>query len=121
MSGPVAGIVASWVLGTCWPLAPCDKPTTVQPTTQIVQPVQYVQPQTQLYYTNDPNNPAILEQRYQQIKQIGLSCGQRQLIENYLEQQVGSVPVAPETLTAQQRRVNSLARTKIWQLRTYCP
>lgn len=117
---PVPGIVASWILGTCWPLAPCNNTAPAQPQAQVTR-VQAVQPQTQLYYTNDPNNAAILEQRYQQIKQIGLSCQQKQLIENYLEQQVGSIPVNPETLNPQQRRVNSLARTKIWQLRTYCP
>jgi erythromycin esterase-like protein len=107
----IPGVVASWVLGTCWPLAPCQAPDP-QPAAQV-----YVQS----YRTADPNNPALLEQRYQQIQNIGLSCQQKQLIENYLEQQVSSIPVNPETLTAQQRRINSAARSKIWQLRTYCP
>lgn len=118
MSGPVPGIIASWVLGTCWPLAPCTKPADQQPQYQQVQPVQ--QPQVQIYQTRDANNPALLEQKYQQVQNIGLSCEQRDLTINYLEQMVGVNPVDPETLPPSQRRLNSAARTKIWQLRTYC-
>ena len=122
MSGPVPGIITSWILGTCWPLAPCPKPAAQQPQYQQVQPVQQPsqQPQVQIYQTRDPNNPALLEQRYQQVQNIGLSCEQRDLTINYLEQMVGVQPVDPENLSAPQRRLNSAARTKIWQLRTYC-
>lgn len=116
MSGVVPGIITSWILGTCWPLAPCPKPAE-----QPHQPVRSPSANVQIYYTNDPNNPAILEQRYQQVQNIGLSCDQKQITESYLEQLVGLSPVDPENLTVQQRRLNSAARTKIWQLRTYCP
>lgn len=115
MSSVIPGIVASWILGTCWPLAPCTKPAGYQ--SQQVQPLA---PSVQIYYTNDPNNPGILEQRYQQVQNIGLSCEQKDITINYLEQLAGSHPSNPELLTAPQRRLNSAARTKIWQLRTFC-
>lgn len=121
MSG-VGSFVTSWILGTCWPLSPC--PSQVQqanqPQVQNIQPIQNQQPQVQIYQTNNPNDPGILEYKYQQVQNIGLSCEQRDLTINYLEQMVGSQPVDPESLSPAHRRLNSAARTKIWQLRTYC-
>lgn len=111
----IPGFVASWILGTCWPLAPCPKPTVYQ-----VQQVQPPTPSVQIYYTNDSNNPGILEHRYQQVQNIGLSCEQKDITITYLEQLAGLQPTNPELLTIPQRRLNSAARTKIWQLRTYC-
>ena len=119
MSLVVGGFITSWVMGTCWPLAPCTKPTEQVPQQQL-QPIQIQQPQVQIYKTNNPNDPGILEYKYQQVQNIGLSCEQRDLTINYLEQMVGSQPVDPETLSPPQRKLNSAARTKIWQLRTYC-
>ena len=118
----VGGFVTTWVLGTCWPAAPCPKQVeqATRQQAQSVQVVQTQQPQVQIYQTNNPNDPGILEYKYQQVQNIGLSCEQRDLTINYLEQMVGSQPVDPETLSPPQRKLNSAARTKIWQLKTYC-
>lgn len=114
MSSVVPGIVTSWILGTCWPLAPCSKPAPAAAT------VSAPQTQVMIHQTTDINHSALVEQRYQQVQKIGLSCEQSDLTINYLEQLVGPAPLDPEYLNTQQRRLNSAARTKIWQLRTYC-
>ena len=99
-------------------IANCCTPTKQQ--VVVANPVVQIDSQTYMYQTTDPNNPALLDQRYKQIQQIGLSCGQKDQIENYLDHQIQGIPNNPEVLNPQQRRVNSAARTKIWQLRTYC-
>lgn len=116
MSSIVPGIVTSWFLGTCWPLAPCSKPVPPGAVTAVAAP----QTQVIIHQTLDNNHSALVEQRYQQVQNIGLGCEQSDLTINYLEQLVGTAPQDPEYLNNQQRRLNSAARTKIWQLRTYC-
>jgi len=66
------------------------------------------------------NYPTLLQMNYDQIRNIGLSCDQKDLIIAALESQVGNQPRMPETLIGDVRRVNAIARSKIWQLRTYC-
>ena len=48
---------------------------------------------------------------FDNIANIGLDCNKKDLIINYIE---STVPVNAE------RRLNAIARTKVWQLRTYC-
>lgn len=95
------------------------------PPQQVVNPPAYhaqaqvtANPNVTVYHVN---SPMIVQQvTYEQIQNIGLNCGQKDFIINYLESRVGSVPANPEQLGPDQRRLNSAARTKIWQLRTYC-
>ena len=67
------------------------------------------------------SHPAITQMTVDQINSIGLDCNRRDLIVTVLEQQVGNQPVNPEQLDSDRRRLNASARSKIWQLRTYCP
>lgn len=90
---------------------------------QVINPPAYqaqatANPNVTVYQVN---SPMIVQQvTYDQIQNIGLNCGQKDFIINYLESRVGSNPTNPEHLSSDQRRLNSAARTKIWQLRTYC-
>lgn len=112
----MGGFIVQWMIGlssACWPNAPCAN----QPP---AQPAQYAQanPGVTVYHIN---SNAIQQQiTFEQIQNIGLNCAQKDLIINYLESHVGNRPVNPEQLTEDARRVNSAARSKIWQLRTYC-
>lgn len=105
----------TWIMGlssACWPQAPCSaQPVAPQPT--------YVAQAPAVYYAPVPQ-PVQVQLTYQQIQNIGLDCNQRDYIVNYLERQVGTAVVAPEQLPPEQRKINSAARSKIWQLRTYC-
>lgn len=65
-------------------------------------------------------HPAVNQLTLEQISNIGLNCGQQDYIISVLENRVGTQPVNPEQLAPDQRRLNSVARSKIWQLRTYC-
>ena len=53
------------------------------------------------------------------IASIGLDCNKKDLIIDYIENKV-PVANAVEQLTDQERRLNAIARTKVWQLRTQC-
>ena len=53
------------------------------------------------------------------IAAIGLDCNKKDLIINYIETNVPNRG-AVEQLVDSERRLNAVARTKIWQLRTYC-
>jgi len=48
---------------------------------------------------------------FDNIANIGLDCNKKDLIISYIE---SSVPQTAE------RKLNAIARTKVWQLRTYC-
>ena len=67
------------------------------------------------------SHPAITQMSVEQIRQIGLDCNQRDYTISVLENIAGNRPVNPEQLPADARQLNAVARSKIWQLRTYCP
>lgn len=67
------------------------------------------------------SHPALTQMSVDQIRQIGLDCNQRDYTIGVLENIAGNRPVNPEQLTADARQLNAVARSKIWQLRTYCP
>jgi hypothetical protein len=81
-------------------------------------PVQ-VNPAVTVYQIN--SHPALTQMSIDQIRQIGLDCNQRDYTISVLENITGNRPVNPEQLTADARQLNAVARSKIWQLRTYCP
>jgi hypothetical protein len=66
------------------------------------------------------SHPAVTQLTLDQISNIGLNCGNKDQIISILEARVGTQPTNPEQLAPDQRRLNSVARSKIWQLRTYC-
>lgn len=101
--------IFGWV---CNALMACGPPA-------IAQPVQLGHPGVTVYHVSGPN-PIQAQITLDQIQNIGLNCAQRDTIIGYLESRVGANPVNPETLDPNQRRINSAARSKIWQLRTYC-
>lgn len=67
------------------------------------------------------NHPALTQMSLDQISQIGLDCNQKTYTISVLETVAGNRPVDPENLPADARQLNAVARSKIWQLRTYCP
>ena len=81
-------------------------------------PVQTT-PGVTVYQIN--SHPALTQMSVDQIKQIGLDCNQKDYTISVLENVAGNRPVNPEQLTADARQLNAVARSKIWQLRTYCP
>lgn len=85
----------------------------------VAYPIQQGHPGVTVYHVNG-SNPIQAQITLDQIQNIGLNCAQRDTIIGYLESRVGNQPVAPEALDPNQRRINSAARSKIWQLRTYC-
>lgn len=94
----------------CWPGAPCTKPTVeTVPTAPAVT-----------VYHLPSSHPIAQQLSLEQVNRIGLNCGDKDLITGYLQRYVGAEPRQPETLAPTERQVNSAARTKIWQLRTYC-
>lgn len=111
MGGLIAQMLVSGAISSCWPGAPCAN----QP-----PPVQYAQgnPGVTVYHIN--SNTVQQQMTFEQIQNIGLNCAQKDVIINYLESRVGNKAVNPEQLSEDFRRVNSAARGKIWQLRTYC-
>lgn len=105
-------------------------PTCTAPRQTVNPPAIYSQAPSTTVYRPDPgtvvyhvqsSHPAVSNFNYQTVNAIGLNCPQKDTIVNYLEQNHGNAPVQPEQLAVEQRRLNSLVRSKIWQLRTYCP
>lgn len=107
----LAQMLVSGAISSCWPGAPCAN----QPL-----PVQYAQGNPGVTVYHIPGNAIQNQINFDQIQNIGLNCGQKDVIINYLEGRVGNRARNPEQLTEDARRVNSAARGKIWQLRTYC-
>lgn len=102
----------SWLSAAlfCWPGAPCDR-TKVETVSTA--------PGVTVYHL--PGNHPIAQQlTLDRVKQIGLNCKDKDAITGYLQQHVGTEPRQPERLSVEEQRINSAARTKIWQLRTYC-
>lgn len=102
----------SWLSAAlfCWPGAPCDKPKTeTLPTAPAVT-----------VYHLPSSHPIAQQLTLEQVNRIGLNCTDRELITAHLQRYVGTEPRQPERLSIEEQRVNSVAKTKIWQLRTYC-
>jgi len=76
-------------------------------------------PAITVYQVN--SHPAVTQLNYEQIANIGIDCNNKENITNVLESRVGKMPQQPEQLASDQRRLNNVARVKIWSLRTYCP
>ena len=64
-----------------------------------------------IVYQVRPDSVPVQQVTFDSIANIGLDCSRKDLIINYIESQV---PANAE------RRLNAIARTKIWQLRTHC-
>jgi len=111
MGSFLAQMLVSGAISSCWPGAPCAN----QP-----PPAQYAQGNPGVTVYHIPGNAIQNQITFDQIQNIGLNCGQKDVIINYLEGRVGNRSSNPEQLTEDARRVNSAARGKIWQLRTYC-
>lgn len=56
----------------------------------------------------------------EQIANIRLDCQQRDYIIAVLERQTTNRDRDPEKLDDDDRKYNAMARSKIWQLRTFC-
>ena len=108
MSAFVAGIVCTLING-CGPqfgYAPPQPPTN---------------PNVIVYYDRGPKvNQAVQAVDFQQIANIGLDCRKKHVITAFIESKVGNQPRHPEHLNDYDRRLNAVARSKIWQLRTHC-
>jgi hypothetical protein len=100
------GFVASYF---CQLLA-CTTPTPV--------PAQVPAQSITVYQVN--SSPALTQLTIDQINSIGLNCNQKDYVIQLLENRVGNQAVQPEQLNLEQRKLNAAARSKIWQLRTYC-
>ena len=64
-----------------------------------------------IVYQVRPDSIPVQQVTFNSIASIGLDCNQKDLIINYIE---SHVPANAD------RRLNAIARTKVWQLRTYC-
>jgi hypothetical protein len=108
MSAFVAGIVCTLING-CGPqfgYAPPQPPTN---------------PNVIVYYDRGPMvNQAVQAVDFEQIARIGLDCRKKDTIISFIESRVGNQPRHPEHLTDHDRRINAIARSKIWLLRTNC-
>lgn len=104
--------VASWVCGAIHACQPAYMPPRIPQN-----------PQVTIYHTVEgPHLTTINDQlTFDQIVKIQLRCDQKQLIINAIEKTVGTRPVEPELLSSTQQQLYSVARSKIWQLRTFCP
>ena len=64
-----------------------------------------------IIYQDRPDSIPVQQVTFNAIANIGLDCNKKDLIIEYIE---SHVPPNAE------RRLNAIARTKVWQLRTYC-
>ena len=76
-------------------------------------------PTITVYQVN--SHPAVAQLNYEQIANIGIDCNNKEYIMTVLESRVGRTPQQPEQLPQEQRRLNTVARVKMWSIRTYCP
>lgn len=67
------------------------------------------------------SHPLVNQLTVEQINSLGLNCNNKDYLITTLENRVGNQPINPEQLAQEHRRLNAAARSKIWQLRTYCP
>ena len=65
-------------------------------------------------------HPALTQLSIDEVSKIGLDCNQKDKTIQILETRISGLTADPEQLPQDQRKLNSVARSKIWQLRTYC-
>ena len=65
-------------------------------------------------------HPALTQLSIDEVTKIGLDCTQKDKTIQVLETRINSIGGEPDQLPTDQRKLNSVARSKIWQLRTYC-
>src|SRR6056300_615978 len=98
MSSFVAGIVCTLIngCGPQWGYAPPQPPTN---------------PNVVVYHDRGPMvNQAVQAVDFTQIARIGLDCGKKDAITNFIEHKVGNQPRHPEHLGDYDRRLNAVAR-----------
>lgn len=107
-----AQFVASWVCGAIHACQPAYTPPRIPHN-----------PRVTVYHTVEGPHLSAINNRLtlEQIQGIQLRCDQKQAITQAIESTVGTTPIEPELLSADQQKLYSVARSKIWQLRTYCP
>ena len=108
MNSLIAGVICN-LLNGCGPqfgYAPPQIPTN---------------PNVVVYYDQGPAvTKAVQAVDFQRIANIGLDCSKKEMIIRYIEAHVGNQILDPENLNHNERKLNAVARSKIWQLRTYC-
>jgi len=84
----------------------------------ITHPVPPANPNVIVY--QQVGHPALTKLSIDEVSKIGLDCNQKDKIIQILEARVDGLGTDPDQLAQDQRKLNSVARSKIWQLRTYC-
>ena len=72
-----------------------------------------------IVYQVRPDSVPVQQVTFDSIANIGLDCNKKDLIINYIETNVPNRGTV-EQLSDSERKLNAVARIKIWQLRTYC-
>jgi hypothetical protein len=94
----------------CKALSACGPPAIAQPIPSNPNVIVYQQ----------VGHPALTQLSIDEVSKIGLDCNQKDKTIQILETRIGVLTADPEQLPQDQRKLNSVARSKIWQLRTYC-
>jgi hypothetical protein len=94
----------------------CKALTACQPS--VAPPLPPASPNVIVY--QQVGHPALTQLSIDEVSKIGLDCNQKDKTIQILETRVSGLGVDPEQLPNDQRKLNSVARSKIWQLRTYC-
>ena len=95
----------------CKALAACGPPA-------IAQPLPPANPNVIVY--QQVGHPALTNMSIDEVSKIGLDCNQKDKTIQILETRISGLGSDPDQLPQEQRKLNSIARSKIWQLRTYC-
>ena len=72
-----------------------------------------------IVYQVRPESVPVQQVTFNTIANIGLDCNKKDLIIKYIESRVPH-QLSVDELSDSDRRLNAIARTKIWQLRTSC-
>jgi hypothetical protein len=95
----------------CKALVACGPPA-------VAPPLPSANPNVIVY--QQVGHPVLTTLSIDEVSKIGLDCGQKDRTIQILETKISSINGDPEQLSGDQRKLNSVARSKIWQLRTYC-
>ena len=95
----------------------CKALTTCGPAA-IAQPLPPANPNVIVY--QQVGHPALTKLSIDEVSKIGLDCNQKDKTIQILETRINGLGGEPDQLPQDQRKLNSVARSKIWQLRTYC-
>jgi hypothetical protein len=106
----MGSVIFGWV---CNALMACG------PSAVNTRPITHQSQAVTVYQVNG-SHPIVTQLTEEQIQNIGLNCHQKDLIIGYLETRMTNNTTNPEQLDSHTRRLNSIAKSKIWQLRTYC-